>query len=210
MTGIPFFEEDEAELREAYGAPGDRIVTDSGLVGVGTSTIAGSIADAFDLEHIDAGQFFREQAEKRGMSIDEFDRRLQEIEAEEDTDFDIEWDRHVLEQAFQQDDIVFEGRLTGAVLQDIAPVRVWVECDTATVAERLQERDTTAERIPADATVADLEAYVERRNEELMARYMDKYGIDPRDTAYYNVVIDNSGELDAVQQELQERVADLL
>lgn len=210
MTGIPRFEDLEEELREEHGEPTGRIFTVSGLVGVGTSTIAAFIADEFGLDHVDAGQFFREQAAERGMSIDEFDRTLQEIEEKEGVDFDVEWERHVLERAFERDDVVFEGRLAGVLLRDIAPVRVWVECDTSTIAGRLDDRDTTAERIPSDATLDELEGYVETRNEELMARYRDKYGVDPREPEHYNVVVDNSRALDVVEGELLEKISALI
>ncbi len=208
MTGIPFFEDYEAQLRKEYGEPGDRIVTVSGLTGVGTGTLAAFIADEFDLDHIDAGQFFREKAAEYGMSIDEFDAEADRIEEEEDVDFDEEWDRTALRHAFQTDEVLLEGRLTGVLLEDIAPVRIWVTCDTATVAERIADRDNPAEDLQGMA-VEDLESYVESRNQEQLRRYREKYGVDPTRERYYTLVIDNSGSLDGVQSEIRDAVADL-
>ncbi len=207
MTGIPRFADLEEELRDAHGAPGDRIITVSGFTGVGTSTIAAFLADHYDLEHVDAGQFFREKAAEHGMTIEEFDSEAARIEEEQDIDFDLEWDRTVLRTAFQEDGLVLEGRLTGVLLDGIAPVRVYVECDPATIAERMQGRESAAESIDDDA---DVRAYVEERNRKQLARYREKYGIDPRDHDFYNVVIDNSRDLAAVQQELVRRIDPLL
>lgn len=210
MTGIPFFADDEDALRAEHGEPGDRIVTVSGFTGVGTSTIASIVADEFGLAHVDAGAFFRAKAEEHGMTIEEFDSQAAEIEAERDIDFDIEWDRTVLEYAFTRDDLVLEGRLTGALLSDIAPVRVYVTCDPETVAERMRSRESAAESIPADADADDLAAYVRERNRKQLARYEEKYGIDPRDRSFYNVVVDNARDLETVREDVLDRVSALL
>ncbi|MDY6761889.1 MAG: cytidylate kinase family protein [Candidatus Nanohaloarchaea archaeon] len=209
MTGIPFFTDYESELRSEHGTAGNRLVTVSGLTGVGTGTLAAFLADEFGLEHIDAGQFFREKAEEYGLPIDELDARQEELEAEHGVDLDTAWDRTALRYAFEKDDVLLEGRLTGVLLQDIAPVRVWVECDAETVAQRIADRDNPAEDLQGK-DVDDLVTYVETRNQEQLQRYRDKYGIDPTDKQYYNVVIDNSRALDTVKQELRAEVSDLL
>lgn len=210
MTGIPRFESFERELRDQHGAPAQTILTVSGLTGVGTSTIATFLADQFELEHFDAGQFFREQAARRDMDIQEFDRRTEEIEAEEGIDFDLEWDRTALEYAFTRDRFVLEGRLTGALLRSISPVRIWVHCDPAIVAERLAAHDVAedGDRV-ADRdgmTRKEAEDYVRERNRKVLARYEEKYGIDPRDDRFYNVRIDNSQDLDRVKSDVLEQV----
>ncbi|MFB6167093.1 MAG: cytidylate kinase family protein [Candidatus Nanohaloarchaea archaeon] len=211
MTGIDFFEDYEEELRGEHGEPGERIFTVSGLTGTGTSTIAAFLAEEYGLDHVDAGDFFRGKAEEYGMSIEEFDSEASRIEEEEDVDFDVQWDRTVLRYAFTRDDIVLEGRLTGAVLQDLATVRVWVECDTRTVAERLKEdtREDKAESIGGQ-TVEDIEEYVRRRNGKQLERYREKYGVDPTDRDFYNVVIDNSQSLQQVKAELKGKVEEVL
>jgi len=210
MTGIEFFEGYESELRDEQGDPGERVFTVSGLTGVGTGTLSEFLAEQYGLQHIDAGQFFRGKAEEHGMSIDEFDSEADEIEEEKGIDFDTEWDRTALEHAFTEDDILLEGRLTGALLQDIAEVRVWVECDARTVAERLKDRESQAEKFPENVTVEELEEHVEKRNQAALERYREKYGVDPRELSYYNVVIDNSRELERVKDRLLEKVEEVL
>ncbi|MDY6769280.1 MAG: cytidylate kinase family protein [Candidatus Nanohaloarchaea archaeon] len=207
MTGVPFFDEYEQELREKHGEPGDRIVTVSGLTGVGTGTLSAFLAEELGLEHIDAGQFFRRKAEEHGMSIDEFDSEAERIEEEKGVDFDEEWDRTALRYAFTRDDLLLEGRMTGALLEDVAAVRVWVECDTETVANRIADRDNPAEDL-ADLSMDDLAAYIRERNREQLKRYRKKYGVDPTDRQYYNVVIDNSRALDTVKDELLAAIND--
>lgn len=202
MTGIPRFEEYEAELRNQFGDPGSTIVTVSGLTGTGTTTVATFLCEEFDLDHVNAGNFFRETAKELGMSLQEFDAKTEEIEEREDRDFDLEWDRQALKYAFTRNEIVLEGRLAGVLLRDIAPVRIKVTCDRDVIAERIHARE--------ELSVAEAREYVETRNREVLKRYRHKYGINPRKDAHYNIVIDNSDSFDAVKDDLVARVQDRL
>ncbi|MCJ7479255.1 MAG: AAA family ATPase [Candidatus Nanohaloarchaeota archaeon QJJ-7] len=211
MTGIPLFEDHEEGLIEKYEGPGEKIFTVSGLTGVGTGTLSELLAEHYGLEHIDAGHFFREKAEEHGMSINEFRSEAERIEEEENVDFDQEWDRTALEYAFKKDELLLEARLSGVLLQDIAEVRVWVECDPRTVAERLKGRETLAEKIPAeDVNVEEIVDHIQQRNQEDLETYREKYGVDPSKEEYYNIVIDNSRELEEVKRELFQKVSGLV
>lgn len=181
----------------------------SGLTGVGTGTLSSFLADRYALEYRDAGDFFRKKAAEHGMSIDEFDSEAEKIEEEKGIDFDTMWDRKALEHAFREEAILIEGRLTGVLLSDIADIRVWVRCDRRTVAERLQGRESVAETIEG-MSVEEIEEYVQERNTAQLSRYSEKYGVDPTEERHYNVLIDNSRSLDAVKQELVEKVENCL
>lgn len=201
MTGVPTFSSYESELREQHGAPGQHIFTVSGLTGVGTSTIAAMVADEFGMDHHDAGQFFRRKAEEYGMDIREFDAKTEEIEEREGVDFDIEWDRTAMEYAFTRDDFVLEGRLAGVLLVDVAPVRIWVSCDTAVAAERIMAREDFD-------TLEDARSYISSRNEKVLQRYRDKYGVDPTEQRFYNVFVDNSDDTGAVRERVISKMAE--
>ncbi len=202
MTGIPTFDDVERDLRETHGAPNREIFTVSGLTGAGTTTHAKFLCDVFGFDRVTAGDFFRERAAEMSMSIQEFDRRQPTLEDELDTDFDMEWDRTALEYAFTRNRFVLEGRLAGALLQDIAPLRIWVTCDPDTVADRIRGRE--------DMTKETAREHVRSRNRDAMNRYKEKYDIDPRDSRFYNVKIDNTGDLDDVQSTLLSKVKAVL
>lgn len=202
MTGIPRFEDYEAELRDRFGSPASTIFTVSGLTGTGSTTVATFLCEEFDLDHVNAGDFFREKAKEFDMSLQEFDTRTEEIEEREGRDFDLEWDRQALKYAFTRDDFVLEGRLAGVLLRDIAPVRIKVTCDADVIAERIHDRE--------DLSVAEAKEYVETRNREVLQRYRDKYGVNPRKDAHYNIVVDNSDSFDAVKDTLIDKVRNRL
>lgn len=201
MTGIPFFEDFESELREQYGEPNKHIVTVSGLTGTGTSTVATFLAEEFDLERVNAGSFFRNLAKEFDLSLQEFDERTQELETEHDRDFDLEWDKTALKKAFTDDNFLLEGRLAGVLLKDIAPIRIKVTCDPDVIAKRVHGR----EKLP----IEEAKKYIEVRNREVLRRYQEKYGINPRNAEHYNLVIDNSENFDAVKHELVQRIKEL-
>ncbi len=201
MTGVPGFAAWEDELRAEHGAPGEDIVTVSGFTGVGTTTVTLFLCDRFGLDHVDAGSFFREKAAEFGMDIREFEEQAPALEEEHGTDFDREWDRQALQYAYTRDGFVLEGRLSGVLLRDVAPIRILVTCDRETVVERIMER----EELDREAAAA----YVDSRNDEALARYREKYGVDPEDEAHYNVVLDNSDPFGQVKERLLRKLREL-
>lgn len=199
MTGIDRFKEYEEELREKYGEASGRIVTVSGLSGVGKSTLARFLSNEMDLRLVSSGGYFREEARKRNMSIREFIENMDSIGQKEDVDFDLKFDRKVLEITFKGDDVVFEGRIAGVLLNDIADVKVLVTCDPETLAERVTQR----ENVPKDKALQR----IKRRNKEDVERYKEKYGIDITEKDYYDVVVNNNGSLEESKEDILEKVS---
>ncbi|RLG57107.1 MAG: cytidylate kinase, partial [Candidatus Hydrothermarchaeota archaeon] len=59
------------------------VITISGLIGSGKTTVAKALAEKLMLRHVQAGMVFREMAKERGMSLQEFSKL-----AEKDKSFD--------------------------------------------------------------------------------------------------------------------------
>lgn len=203
MPTIPFFRDFERELREEHGRPNTHIFTVSGFTGAGTSTVVDILQEAYDLAHIYAGQFFRDKAAEYGMSIEEFENATAQIEEEEGVDFDVMWDRKALEYAYTRDRFILEGRMAGPLLKDIAPVRIYVDANPEVTAQRIMERE-------GFDSVERAREYLKTRNEDVLQRYREKYGIDPREERFYNIVIDNSGSMEALKRTVLDRVREQL
>lgn len=201
-TGIPRFEAYSKELREKHGKPEGLVVTVSGLSGVGSSTVADFIADRYELDKIGAGAFFRSEAKKRGMDIYTFREKQDEIEEEEGVNFDLQWDKRALRYGFTRDDLLLEGRLTGALLEGIAPVRVLVICDAKTIARRVSERE--------DKSYKKALKDIKERNENDIEIFQNKYGVDPRNRKYYTHIIDNSGTLEETRNQIRRKLDPVL
>ncbi|MFP4116960.1 MAG: (d)CMP kinase [Candidatus Aenigmatarchaeota archaeon] len=200
MTCVPRLEDYEEKLREEYGSSGDNVVTVSGLVGVGSSTVAEILKEELDLELVSSGQFFRKKAKEKGMELTEFFEKYRN--PDKGPDPDLMWDRRALNLAFTKDDIILEGRMTGPLLCDIADVRVLVKCSKEVVVERFAEREGLDQ--------SDAERRLEKRNSQDIKTYREKYGIDVTDEKYYNVVVDNSGTPEETKEAVLQRTREIL
>lgn len=198
MTCVERLEEYEEKLIKEHGAPSDRVVTVSGLVGVGSSTVADILSDELGFEHVSSGKFFRRKAEEKDMELTEFFDNHRSPEGGPDPD--LMWDRRALNLAYTKNDLILEGRMTGPLLCDIAEVRVLVRCDEKVAAERLAKREDLDPRKALKV--------LRKRNSQDIKTYRQKYGIDVKDEKYYNVVVDNSGSLEETRKDLLEKVKD--
>lgn len=198
MTQIKRFQKYEDKLREKYGEPNHPIFTISGLSGVGKTTISKLIAENYNLDRINAGDFFRKEAKKRGMDIYEFMDKIEGIEKKEDRDFDVECDKYMFEMVFKNKKTLIESRLSGILLYDIADIRIWIICPPKIVAERIAKRDNKRFK---DAFKA-----IKNRNKSDKKRYKEKYGIDVTNTNYYNLVIDSSEEFNKMKRKLFNKI----
>ena len=155
------------------------LVTISGLPGSGTSTVAARVAAELGIERLDGGTVFRSLAAARGLDLAAFSRL-----AESDPSIDLELDAALAARA-RAGDVVLESRLAGwiATNEQLASVRVWIECDPDVRAARVAVRDGI-EAVAARAANEIREAS-ERQ------RYAEYYGLDIGDRSIYDVVVDS-------------------
>ena len=171
------------------------IITISGRPGSGKSAVATRVAEALGLRHVSAGDFMREMAEERGMSILELSRS-----AEERAEIDREIDARTVRLGEESDEFVMDARLGWHFLPQ--SVKVFLEVRPRVAAERvyLANRDSERENIDIEAT----QRAIESRTASEVGRYRDYYGIDYGDHAHYDLVVDTS-EM-AIAQVVQEIV----
>lgn len=159
------------------------IVTISGRPGSGKSVVAARVAEMLGIPHVSAGDFMREMAAERGVSILELSRSAQERK-----DIDREIDERTVRLAETEDDFVMDARLGW----HFAPhsVKVFLDVRARVAALRVFEarRGTEHENIDLDATTRAIES----RTESERVRYLDYYGLDYTDHDHYDLVIDTS------------------
>jgi CMP/dCMP kinase len=152
------------------------ILTVSGEIGAGKSTVARALAQLLGLRYLSSGEIFREEARLRGVTLSALGRL-----AEQDPSIDCKIDQAQVAEA-RAGAIVIESRLSGWLVD--GDVRVWLRAPLEVRARRVAARDAmTAEAARTD--VEDREA-CERR------RYAALYQIDLGDLTRYHLVLDTS------------------
>jgi len=150
------------------------IVTISGEIGAGKSTVARRLAQALGLRYLSAGEIFREEAKRRGLSLAELGRL-----AEQDQTIDRALDKMQVEAA-RSGDALIDSRLSGWLID--GDLRVWLRAPLLMRAARVAARDGTS---PEEA-LRELQA----REECERRRYRDTYQLDLADLSRYHVIMD--------------------
>jgi predicted cytidylate kinase len=153
------------------------LITISGVPGSGKTTVAKLLAARLGLPHVYAGDLYRQEAKRRGLSLEEFNAL-----AERDHSIDRALDAQMADRA-RQGDVVLEGRLAGylAAANGLPALKVWLDASDEVRAHRVAQREG-----------ANWQAVLEEnrtRHRSDSSRYNAIYGYDLADTAVYDVVM---------------------
>ncbi len=156
------------------------VITISGLPGSGTTTAARLVAAATGLNHVNTGAIFRQMANERGVTLNEFGKL-----ANEDPSIDRELDSRQIDIC-RGGGILLEGRLAGYMLKDagVKCLAVWLVAPVDERVRRVSGRDS----LPfAEARRLSVE-----REEDERRRFVEFYGFDLGKTEVYDLVLDSS------------------
>lgn len=158
-------------------------ITISGRPGSGKSVVAARVAEALGLRHVSAGDFMREMAAERGMSILELSRS-----AETREEIDREIDARTVRLGEESNDFVMDARLGWHFLPE--SLKVFLEVEPEVAARRIYEaqRGAEHENVDLEATVRAIES----RMSSETRRYQGYYGIDYGDHRHYDLIVDTS------------------
>lgn len=159
------------------------IVTISGRPGSGKSVVAQRVASELEFEHVSAGDFMREMAEERGLTILELSRR-----ALTDDDIDRAIDERTVRFAQERDDFVLDARLGWHFIPDSFKVFLEVSLDEA--ARRIYGAGRGSERENMD--LASTRDAIRSRTATEHERYLTYYGLDYTEHDQYDLVVDTS------------------
>jgi CMP/dCMP kinase len=160
-----------------------RIITLGGMPGSGKSSTGKALSKLLGYERTSSGDFFREMAEKRGVSVEEINRA-----AELDPSIDHATDEWVREKG-KSENLIIDSRLAFHWIPDA--FKVFLKLDPHIAAERTYAHIRTEGRVGQNALSPD-DAYRKMldRIESERKRYDMLYGVDYTDEANYDLVID--------------------
>jgi cytidylate kinase len=150
----------------------------SGLSGTGSTTAAKRIAADLDLHYVYGGQIFRDEAVKRGISLEDLVESL-----EQNPEAEREVDERLIEIGRSGENVLIESRTIGWIFpSDIPAVRIWLTCALPERLRRVEDREHHP-RSPANLL---------RRESSDNRRYRALYGIEPEDYSPFDLVLDTT------------------
>lgn len=163
-----------------------RLVTITGDLGSGKSTVAGLLAREWKAQRYSTGAAMRDLAAKMGISLLELSAR-----AETDPSIDEKIDSVFRELSTATEDYIVDSRMAWHFLPNSLKIRLIVAPNIAAErvfndGDRVPESDRTL-KTPAEV----YESLVARRASECK-RYKAYYGVDVEDNANYDAVIDTT------------------
>jgi cytidylate kinase len=152
-----------------------RVITIGGLHGTGKSSVADRISKEFDLRRVSAGIIFRDLAEERGLTLEEFSRI-----AEQDEQIDRLLDNTLKEEA-KKGNVVIDGQLAAWMAGEHADFKIQLTAPLDVRIKRISERDGTDYEYAKRETIA--------REGSESARYKEFYGVDISDLSIYDLIL---------------------
>lgn len=159
-------------------------ITVSGDIGSGKSTFTTKLAETLEIPRVYIGGLMREEAKKRGITLDELNALL-----EKDDTIDRQMDAMQKDVSKTTEKGIFEGRTAWYFVENPS-VRVFLAVSPLTSATRIAT-DKNASR-DTYQTVEEVMAANEARKRSEIERYQTYYGIDAYNTANFDVIIDTS------------------
>ncbi|MBI5398103.1 nucleoside monophosphate kinase [Candidatus Woesearchaeota archaeon] len=159
------------------------IITISGALGSGKSTIAKELSKRLGIEHFSTGDFMRQMANERKVTVLELNRI-----AETDSSVDQELDERQKNFGATRDNFVIDGRLSWFFIPH--SIKVFLDVSDEEAAKRIFHAKRPDEHYN-DSLQSTLENIHARRDLEVY-RYKKIYNVDYYDKKHYNIVIDTT------------------
>lgn len=184
---IPEFQKDREKNSEI-------LITIDGPSGAGKGTLAEFISRELDIPNYSAGDFFRQLAQEKGLTVEE-------LSAQADKQTDITVDERTLEKGLNES-CVIESRISSWVLGSYSDLKIYLTAEIDERARRVKEDSDAGERDDEDdkSSFEEAKDKIEQRDADNRQRYHDYYGIDVEDLEMYDLIIDNT-DLDLQEQE---------
>ncbi len=159
------------------------IITISGALGSGKSTVAKILAKKLNLAHYSTGDFMRDIARKRGITPIE----LSKI-AEKDPEIDKILDERQKKLGEEEDNFVIDARLGFYFIP--RSIKIFLDVDIEEAGERIfrQKREDEDYNKTKEMTLEMLK----KRLESEKRRYKEYYDIDYYDPGHYDILIDTT------------------
>lgn len=163
-------------------------ITITGNLGSGKSSI-GKILKEKGYEIVSTGNIFRSLAMEKGLSVEEFNKQVNEATKNGDRSVDKMIDDTTAKIGREKDHIMFDSRLAWNFVPD--SFKVFVITDINEAARRVFNDSARSNSESYESLDACKKALIHRQEMETV-RYKDIYNIDYYDMSNYNLVIEST------------------
>jgi len=165
----------------------DMIITLAGRLGSGKSTVGNKIAEIYHLKKYSTGDFMREMAKERGVSLLELSKM-----AETDKSIDKELDDRQVKFGQVQDNFIIDARLGWYFIPQ--SIKIFLDVSYEEAARRIytdKVSDRSAES--GNDSIEQTLHNIKTRETSERKRYKEYYGLDYMDLKNYDLVVDTTG-----------------
>jgi cytidylate kinase len=160
-------------------------ITISGMLGSGKSTIAKVLAKKLHLKHYSSGDFMRQMASERGITLAE----LSKI-AENDPEIDKEIDQRQINLGKNQDKFIIDGRLSWKFIPD--SIKIYLDVSPEESARRTFNDKKETRKTEKFSSIKELAKQIEERKKSEIKRYKKYYGVNHHDKKHYDLYLDTT------------------
>lgn len=160
------------------------IITISGKLGSGKSTVAKLLSKKLNLKHYSTGDFMRQIAEEEGITLIELNKI-----AETEHWVDKELDDRQIKIGKTEDNFIIDGRLAWHFIPKSLKIYLDVSDDVA--AKRIWN-DKENRKKEGFESFESLKKELKQRKESEIIRYKQKYNLNHHDKSNYDLVIDTT------------------
>jgi len=158
------------------------IITITGDLGSGKSTVAKLLAKELGLKHYSSGDLFRSIAKKKGIDFMQMQK-----EGEKSSELDKEIDDYVKSLGKEQDDFIIDSRLGWHFIPN--SFKVYLTVNAKIGAQRILGHKRDEEKAQS---VDNMVTMNKQRRQSEEKRYQQYYGVSLTDMSNYDIVIDTS------------------
>lgn len=173
------------------------IITISGTAGSGKSTVAKLLAQKLNYKHYSTGDFMRDMAKNRGVSLEELGD-----EAKTNPQIDKDLDARQIKLGREEDNFVIDGRLSFHFIKN--SIKIFIDADVEARAKRIM-KDLREEENAVD--VEEMSEKIRKRQDVEIIRYQKYYGLNPYDKTNYDVLIDST---DITAEQVAEKILEFI
>lgn len=160
------------------------VVSICGPSGVGKGTLAKFLANELDIEYYSAGDFFRNIADEKGLSVEELSEQA-------DRETDVEVDRRTLEKALNEN-CVIESRIAAWVLGGYSDFNIFMTADLEERARRMMKDLDNRGNEEGASNLEQAKQKIRKRDQDNNHRYREYYGIDMDNRELFDLIVDNT------------------